>query len=152
MEKYAKIIARGSFLVENEDKINYDLAFETELPLVEEEKAKTSENKAETADVSKKSSQPAQRIDPLEGILKYDLKGNIAADLSLKEKGQIPDIKGFLKFDKLSLKVDGKKLPDSHGQFDFSGKKIVMDSKLFITPASFFAITGKVNNLAKQDF
>ncbi len=83
---------------------------------------------------------------------KHDFKTEVIADLRLKNKGKLPEIDGFLKFDKLSLVIDGQKLPDSHGNFNFSGKKADIDSKLFITADSFLELSGKVKNIEKQDF
>ncbi len=154
-EKYAKIVAKGEFLTENQPDITYNVSIATDLPLGQnnEKEAKNSTKLAKKVQKSStKSIKNAQNFDPLDGLIKYGLKGNIAADLKLKNRGNIPEINGFLNFDKLSLKIDGKRLPDSNGKFKFSGKKIGIDSKLYITPESYLEIAGKINNLAKQDF
>jgi len=151
-EKYAKILVKGAFLVEDNPRINYDVAIATGLPIIKEEKKEEAKDSEEQEGSEKQVNQKQQRIDPLEGLIKYDFKGDIAADLRLKEKGMFPEIDGFLKFDKLSFKVDERKLPDSYGSFKFKGKKIDVDSKLFIIPESYVKIAGKVKNLAKQDF
>lgn len=151
-EKYAKLVAKGAFFVENRPVINYDIALATDIPVVREEKKE--EEKASKPQVQSETpvNQASQRIDPIEGLLKYDFKGDIAADLRLKNRGNFPEIDGFLEFDRLSFKVDGQKLPDSHGEFKFSGKKTDINSKLYVTPESYIEIAGKIDNLAKQDF
>ncbi len=153
-EKHAEVIAKGAFLFENDPIINYDLAVKTELPLIGGEKTdnKISKAPAEKLVAAQTAKQPAQPVDPIEGLLKYDFRGDFAADLKLKNNGKIPEIDGTMSFDRLSFKVDGKKLPDSHGKFNFAGKKIDINSKLFITPEAFIGIAGKVKNIAKQDF
>ncbi|NLF84418.1 MAG: AsmA family protein, partial [Candidatus Gastranaerophilales bacterium] len=142
-DKFIKIATKGEFLVGQEPRITYDIKFSNETsPEMSTEEALPEEN-TQTG-----------RFDPLEGILKYNLKADIKADLKLKNGKNPKDsgyIKGFLDFDKLSFTIDGKPLPDSYGKFKFAGKKLDIDSKLFITPASFIAITGNVNDIDKQD-
>ncbi len=149
LKKYAKLIAKGALYIENNPKINYDIAIATDIPPVGEIK-----NQAQpvSGGPEKQISHTTTKIDPIEKLIKYDLKGDITADLRLKNRGAIPEIDGTFGFDKLSFKVGGKKLPDSYGKFKFSGKKIVVDSKLFITPAAYIQASGKINNFAKQDF
>ena len=147
-EKYLKLKAKGQFLIENNPNINFDIVVASELPLVEEIKQQSEAVKTVNA-----VKQPATtEINPLEGLLKYNFKGDIVADLRLKRGDKLPVINGFFEFDKLSLKINNKKLPDSSGKLKFFGKKFDINSKLFITPVSFVEIVGKVNNIAKQDY
>ncbi|HSA06072.1 MAG TPA: AsmA-like C-terminal region-containing protein [Candidatus Gastranaerophilales bacterium] len=138
-EKFIKIVTKGQFFIENIPSINYDLAVSCELPLDAELKRVLFEQESE---------------DPLKGLVKYDFKGDITTDIKLTETKteKFPKINGLLKFDKVSIKIDGQKLPDNHGALRFADKKIEIDSKLYITTKSFFEIAGKINDFQKQDF
>ncbi len=151
-EKYVKLAAKGAFYIEDNPKINYDIAVATDIPVAGEEKKKTAKTPEPQTSAEKPVNRTAQRIDPIERLIKYDFKGDITADLRLKNRGAFPEIHGIMGFDKLSFKVDGQKLPDSYGKFNFSGKKTDVNSKLFITPKAYVEIAGKVKNIAKQDF
>ena len=151
--KFIKLATKGSLLVENKPNINFDIKFASVLPIKIPDEVwgpeylkLTEEQKAQL------QAEMLKRFDPIKNIIKYDPTTDIIADLKLKPGEKLPEVKGFLNFDKLSLKVDGQKLPASYGKFNFSGKNIDINSKLFITSDSFLEVIGNIKDLLKQDF
>jgi len=156
-DRYIKIATNGKLLVENNPNINFDIKLATELPLVKQAENNQSAEEHKNPDkATKTQAQPqtlaAKDIDPIEKLLKYDPKIDVIADLKIKSREKFPEINGKVSFDRLSLNIDGQKLPESNGNFEFKGKKIKLDSKLYITPTAYFQVAGDINDLAGQDF
>ncbi len=158
-DKYVKLVTNGQLLVDNNPNINFDLKLATELPLVKpEEKNQKPQDKTggdlhkTTAAKQVNNNGTISNIDPIEKLLEYDPTIDIIADLKLKTGKILPEIDGILSFDRLSINVDGQKLPESKGDFEFKGKKIKLDSTLYITPDAYFMVAGDIKNLADQDF
>ncbi len=153
-EKFIKLATNGTLLVENNPNINFDIKLSSELPLTGTAAGPEKAGKQQPLPAGEKLAgvRHSGNIDPIEKILKYDPKVDIKADLKLKSRETLPEIKGFLNFENLSIKIDGQKLPESHGEFNFSGKGLKLDSKLFITPESFLEVAGNVKNLAAREF
>lgn len=155
-DKYIKLATNGSLVVQNNPNINFDIKLATELPLIEEkqqkdikEQAKTLQN-VEQKPVSKTAK--TTEIDIIEKILKYDPRIDLKADLKLQSGKTLPKVDGYLNFDKLSINIDGHKLPESHGKLDFSGKGADIDTKLYVTTDSYIEVAGNVKDIEKQDF
>lgn len=133
-EKYIKLETKGKLLVQNNPNINFDIKFSSELPFL-------------TAESDKKQD---ASFNPLDGIVKYNFKTNIIANIRLRNVQKDADIDGYVNFDGLSLKIKDKILPESYGKLDFRGKSFNIDSKLFITPESYILVNGKIIDIKKN--
>lgn len=131
-EKYIKLETKGKLFVQDKPNINFDIKFKSELPFAN---AKAKKN---------------QNFDPLAGIIKYNFKSNVVADINLKDVQKDADIDGFVNFDGLSLKIKDKTLPESYGKIKFKGKAFDIDSKLFITPESYISVAGNIKDIKKN--
>jgi uncharacterized protein involved in outer membrane biogenesis len=133
-DKQVKLETKGKLFVQDKQNIAFDVKFKTELPFAA---AQNTPSKKETPDI-------------LEQFVKYNLKSNISADIELKNVQKEPDINGFISFDGLTLKIKNKILPASNGKIDFKGKSFNVDSKLYITPASYASVNGEIHDIAKN--
>jgi hypothetical protein len=133
-EKFIKLETKGILFVQGKPDVNFNIKFKSELPFSE---AKTTNN-------------TNKNIDPLDGIVKYNFKSNIIADISLKNVQKDLDIDGFINFDGLTLKLKDKTLPESYGKLKFKGKELVIDSKLSITPDNYILIAGNIKDIKKN--
>ena len=149
-EKFIRLETKGKFFIQDNPNINFDIKIASELPSPKKEEKKESEDAEKVEQERAKPAEPVQAFDPLEGIKKYKFKSNIVADLKIKDTDKAPDIKGFAEFDNLTLEIKGKQLPASHGKFDFKGKTFDIDSKLYITPASYISVDGNIKDIAKS--
>jgi len=131
-DKFIKLETKGKLLVQEKPAINFDVKFRSELPFA----SSTENKKSKNAD-----------INPFAGIIKYNFKTDIAADLELQNVQKDLNINGFINFDNLSLKIKDKMLPSSYGKLKFSGKSFDIDSKLFITPESYISATGNIKDI-----
>lgn len=136
-DKYIKLETKGKLFVQDSPKINFDVKLASELPFQNSESAKPA-----AADSSS--------LDPLGGIIRYDFKSNVVADLRLKNVQKNPEMNGFVNFDGLSLKIKDKTLPESYGKIKFKGESLNIDSKLFITPDSYIYVSGDIKDLKKN--
>ena len=120
INKHLRITADGKFLVNNSDNVNYDVKLFTFFPLI-------SSNSASNVN----SEMP--KIDFINEIVKYNPKADIKADVKIKKHDGHADINGFANIDKLSLKLEEEKLPDSYAHFRFNGHSTELDSNLYIS-------------------
>lgn len=134
--KYINLETKGKFFIEGKQNIKFDIKFKSELPF------KSNDN----------SATQHQSIDPLKAIVNYNFKSDITADIRLKNVQKSMGIDGFVNFEGLTLKIKDKILPESYGKLNFKENKFDIDSKLFITPASYIYLKGNVKDLNKNQF
>ena len=71
-------------------------------------------------------------VDFVKALLTYNPKADIEADLILKEHLGHTDINGYINADRLSVKLNGKKLPDSYFHLKSDGHNSVVESDIYV--------------------
>lgn len=119
LNKHFRVAADGKVLLNNKENVYFNVKVKSIFPVI-----------------AASDNQPAQelpQIDIFKELVKYDPKAEIEADLSVKEHSGHTDINGFLNADKLSLKLNGNKLPDSYFHMKSSAHKTVIESDIYIS-------------------
>ena len=70
-------------------------------------------------------------IDLFKALNKSELSANLDMDLKTSGTFSSPELRGFVNLDKISVLVDGKKLPDSFLTLNAKGSNIKLDMNLF---------------------
>ncbi|MBS4760066.1 MAG: AsmA family protein [Clostridium sp.] len=140
INKHLRITADGKFLVNNSENVNYDIKLFTFFPSI-------SSNSA-----SNYNSEMPQ-IDFINEIVKYNPKADIKTDIKIKKHDGHADINGFANIDKLSLVLEGEKLPDSYAHFRFNGHNTELDSNFCISDTEKASVLLNIrhNNNLKLD-
>lgn len=120
INKHINLSTVGKLLVNGSENVSYDVSLYSFWP------AMTASNEPQQEIV-------VPQIDFINEIVKYDPKADIKADLKIKEhKGHV-DLFGDFNAEKISVKLDGKRLPDSYLRFKSTGHKTVVDSNLYVS-------------------
>ena len=120
LNKHFRVSANGKFLINNEENILYNAKVKMFWPVI--------------AQTEQSTPQQTPQIDFVKEIVKYNPKADINADITLKEHSGHTDINGYLNADKISLKLDNKRLPDSFFHLKSTGHDTVLESDLYISP------------------
>ena len=120
INKHFKAASKGQIFVNENANINYDIALSSFWPAVE------NSSQQETAAV-------VPQIDFINEIVKYNPKADIFVDLKLKEHSGHIDINGEVNADRISILLDGKKLPDSFFHMTSSGHETKIESDIFVS-------------------
>ena len=120
LNKHLRVTADGRVLVNENTNVNYDIKLSSFWPAM-----------ASSASASQPQSAP--QIDFIKELVKYDPKADIKADITAKEHDGHVDLDGFLNVDKLSIKLNGKKLPDSHFHLLSKGHETDIDSVIWVS-------------------
>ncbi len=140
VNKHLRITADGKILVNDKVNLNYDVKFASFWPAVE-----TSQTQADKTVV-------LPEIDFVKELVKYDPKADIKADITAKEhKGHV-DLDGYLNIDKLSIKLNGSKLPDSYFHLLSKGHETDIDSKIFVSGNEEASLKANVKTGRKTKF
>lgn len=130
-----KINADGVMAINNVRCLNYDIKTKIDLP--------------EFTKYQKEHPEPKTnekiKVHPLYEIYKNGLKADLKTDLKIKTP---EDINGEIFVDKLSIKVNSKKLPDSHMHIKAKRNKFFTVAKLYISPKGIIDLDGEF----KKDF
>ncbi len=119
--------------------IKYDLKLKTELPTQVKKQPK------------KTKPLPIKFTNPLEPILKHRLKGDLVADLKIKDlKRELPRVYGDLNINDFTVKTLSGQLPKSKAQIHFKGDKLDIKSKFYVAKNEYINISGKVNPRDKK--
>ncbi|EKE03354.1 MAG: hypothetical protein ACD_20C00214G0024 [uncultured bacterium] len=135
--KFVGLETKGQILVENTPKINFNVKLLTELPAQNQQT---------------KPKQELNDADPIENLIKYDLRGDLDADLKVKNIDKTPEMLGYVDFKNLKLKIDSEEISKSYGRLEFSKKKIAVNSKIFVDADSFLEVIGDITSLEKGEF
>lgn len=130
-----KITTDGALAINNIRCLNYDIKTEIDMP----EFMKYQEEHPLT------QMEESSPVNPLYEISRNCVRANLIADLKIKTP---EDIHGEATLDKLSLKLNGKRLPDSHIKIKAKKDKFFADAKLYITPQGIIDLNGEF----KKDF
>lgn len=125
-----KITTDGALAINNIRCLNYDIKTEIDMP----EFMKYQEEHPLTG------MEESSPVNPLYEISRNCVRANLIADLKIKTP---EDIRGEASLDKLSLKLNGKRLPDSHIKVKAKKDKFFADAKLYITPKGIIDLNGE---------
>ncbi|MEI8377809.1 MAG: AsmA-like C-terminal region-containing protein [bacterium] len=125
----------GVMAINNVRCLNYDIKTKIDLPAFIEYQKDHPEPK--TARKIK--------VNPLYEMYKNGLKADLKADLKIKTP---EDINGEVLIDKLSMKINSKKLPDSRMHIKAKKDKFFTIAKLYISPKGILDVDGEF----KKDF
>lgn len=130
-----KFNADGAMAINDIRCLNYDIKTQIDMPefLAYQEEHPLTQMEESTP------------VNPLYELSRNCVKANIIADLKIKTP---EDIYGEALIDKLSLKINGKRLPDSHIHIKAKKNKFITDSKLYISPVDIIDLSGEF----KKDF
>ncbi len=82
-------------------------------------------------------------FNPFEGIDLFSLRSKIDVDLKISDPSENFNAKGYANIDKISIKINGKQLPDSSIHTNFDKNKIKTQSKIYISDDEYIS----TNNL-----
>lgn len=125
-----KVNLDGVMAINNVKCLNYDIKTEINIP----EFMKYQEEQPLTG------MEEATPVNPLYEISRNCVRANLVADLKIKTP---EDIRGEASLDKLSLKINGKRLPDSHIHINAKKDKFFTDAKILITPNEIINLNGE---------
>ena len=120
LNKHFRVTTDGKILVNKNTNINYDIKFSSFWPVF-----KTNEQTGQTT--------TAPDIDFIQELVKYNPTADIKADIAAKEHEGHIDLDGYLNIDKLSIKLNGKKLPDSYFHLLAKGHETNIDSVVYVS-------------------
>ena len=135
--KFVGLETKGQLLIENSPKINFNIKLLTELP------GENQQNKPKKEGIDS---------DPIENLIKYNLRGDLDADLKVKNIDKDPQILGYIDLKNLKLKIDLEEISNSYGRIDFSKNKTAVNSKIFVDANSFLEVVSDITSLEKGDF
>lgn len=130
-----KFNADGLMAINNIRCLKYDIKTKIDLPSFIEYQKKHPEPQSKTK----------TKLNPLYEMSKNGLKADLKADLKINTS---EDINGELLVDKLSIKVNSKKLPDSYMHIKAKKNKFSTIAKLYISPKGIIDLNGEF----KKDF
>ena len=130
-----KFNADGLMALNNIRCLNYNIKTKIDMPSFKEYQKEHPEPK--TIEKAK--------VNPLYEMYKNGLKADLRADLKIKTP---EDINGEIFIDKLSMKINSKKLPDSHMHIKAKKNKFLTVAKLYISPKGIIDLDGEF----KKDF
>ncbi len=119
INKHFRITSKGAVLINNIPNINYDVKVMSFWPVI-------------TATSEPAEVQELPQIDIIKELVKFDPKADIFADISIKERAGSLLLDGYFNADKISLKLAGKKLPDSFFHLLSKGTKTNIETDLYI--------------------
>ena len=120
LNKHFRISSNGKFFINNEENIKYNARVKMFWPAVSESESQQTEQ--------------MPQIDFINELVKYSPKADIIADITLKEHNGHTDINGYANLDKISLKLNKKRLPESFLHLTSSGHDTEIESDLYISP------------------
>jgi len=125
----------GLMAINNIRCLKYNIKTKIELPSFEKYQKEHPEQKTNEK----------TKVNPLYEMYKNGLKADLKADLKIKTP---EDINGEIFIDKLSIKINSKKLPDSHMHIKAKKNKFFTVAKLYISPKGIIDLDGEF----KKDF
>lgn len=131
-----RVASKGKVLLNNNENIIYNARLMSFWPAI-------------SADNQTEQPQTMPQIDFINELVKFNPKADINCDITLKEHHGHIDVDGFLNAEKISVKLDGKTLPDSYLKVKATGHKTQVDSNLFITPSEKAQILANITHGCK---
>lgn len=133
MNKHFRVGAKGKILVNNQENVIFDTKISSFWPAIET------------------ASEPQQevvipKVDFINEIVKYNPRADIFVDLKLKEHNGHIDLTGTANADKISIVLDGKKLPDGYFHMLSKGHQTQVDSNLYVSASEKALLTADVSH------
>lgn len=120
LNRHFRVKTDGRVLFNDKDNINYNVKIDSIMPEI-------------------RQSQSAQKSEPVKydivnELIKYDIKGNLNADLKIKRAlDKTLSLNGFANIDDFSVNIGKEKLPQSYLHLNFDGNKILAESDINIS-------------------
>src|SRR5574344_928222 len=133
LNKHFKIETDGKVLINDKQNVNFDVAVTSFWPAVEQK-----------TKVKKQNELP--KFDFIDEIVRYNPKADINVDIKIKEHKGHTDFFGFVNADKMSIVLNGKKLPDSYFHLKSNGHKTLINSDLYIAENEKAVLKAKINH------
>lgn len=124
------LVIDGIMAVNNQRCLNYDIKSTINLP----------EFLAYQKEVNSLDKKDKNSFNALEQIYKNSIKADMKADFVMKTP---QDITGWINVDKFSMKVNGKKLPESFCHLKAEKGCFAANSKIFVSDNSFIGLVGE---------
>lgn len=131
LNRKIKVKSTGNLILNNRKQVSYKVSIFS----------KMTENP--------KSGAKAERtniIKVFENLYKYNVRGNIYADVKVKDDLDDVDIDGKINLDKIRFALSGKTFPESHLHLEFAGNKAKIDSILYSDIDSKAFVSGWFKN------
>lgn len=125
--KRIKLKTNGELILNQHKQISYDISIFSQI-------------------LPKNKKQKINITQIFENLYKYNVSGNIFANLKIKDKKDYTDINGKINIDGISFVFGQKTFPKSTLKLDFSGNKTKIDSMLNIDKNSKATISGLLRN------
>lgn len=135
MNKHFRVASDGSIHLNNMENIRFDVKLKSFFPVIASSETQTN--------------QTLPQIDIFKELVKYNPKANISADLNIKEHDGHTDVHGYLNADKISLNLNGTRLPDSYFHLNSSGHNTVVESDIYISSQEKAQLYSKISHGCK---
>ncbi len=133
--KKVKVDVNAQVLVDDKEKISANVLLNTFIPVM-------SPTLDEEDDDIQRLEIPF--INPIDIYKTYDLKADIDADIKVRNTKKGLLITGFSSIENISMTLSGYKLPESFVKLVFGGRKVFVDTDLYVNPNARLATTGQV--------
>ena len=115
LNRHFRVKTDGRVLFNDKDNINYNVKIDSIMPEISQSQ-------------SAQKSEPV-KYDIVNELIKYDIKGNLNADLKIKRAlDKTLSLNGFANIDDFSVNIGKEKLPQSYLHLNFDGNKILAES------------------------
>ena len=125
-----KIATDGAIAINNTRCLNYDIKTDIDIPAF----LKYQEENPLT------STEESSPFNPLYEISRYGIKADLLADLKIKNP---EDIHGKMIVNKLSLKLNGERIPDSQVNIMAKKNKFITDANIYFAPKEIINLEGE---------
>lgn len=141
LNKHFKLLANGSFTLDNREQFVYDLKVNNKI-MPEDLDLHELVFNPQPAPAGKKKDEEIKIniIDIFKGIYQNKITANLKSDLTLTKEGN----KGFVTIDNLSIAPSGLELPPSDIKLDFRGNKIGINSNLYTAKNEVSKVLGSI--------
>ena len=133
--KKVKVDANAQVLVDDKEKISANVLLNTFIPVMPPALD-------EEDDDTQRLEIPF--VNPIDIYKTYDLKADIDADIKVRNTKKGLSITGFSNIENITMTLSGYKLPESFVKLIFGGRKVFIDTDLYVNPNARLATTGKV--------
>lgn len=133
--KKVKLKTDAKLLVDGKTKINANLILSSFIP--------------QMPPALDEEDDPTQRLEipfvnPIDVYKMYDFKTNFDAQIKVSKARKGIALKGFANAENVSMTLSGYKLPDSYARIKFLGKRVFLDTDLYVNPKAHMQTMGKI--------
>ena len=136
LNKHLRVTTDGKIFVNDKENVNFDVRLYSFWPAV-------------ASNTAPAQTQNLPQIDFIKELVKYDPKAVISADIAAKEHQGHIDLDGYLNIDKLSIKLNGDKLPDSYFHLLSKGHETDIDANVYVSATEKASLVTNVKTGSK---